>query len=163
MRDKNKTTSFKDIIDVFYSLVTDDMYLEWSKEETATDITNILVAALPQFEFPRFNVFDYTEVAVDDDEDYGYFNSVLTPEEINILARLMYIEWLNRQILNTDVVRQKYSSKDFSLTSQASHLKTLLSAKTNYENKCKSLQRLYKRRTITENGAIPNYDGLGGR
>ena len=32
MRDKNKTTSFKDIIDVFYSLVTDDMYLEWSKE-----------------------------------------------------------------------------------------------------------------------------------
>ena len=163
MRDKNKTTSFKDIIDVFYSLVTDDMYLEWSKEETAADITNILVAALPQFEFPRFNVFDYTEVAVDDDEDYGYFNSVLTPEEINILARLMYIEWLNRQILNTDVVRQKYSSKDFSLTSQASHLKTLLSAKTNYENKCKSLQRLYKRRIITENGVIPNYDGLGGR
>ena len=118
---------------------------------------------MPQFEFPRFNVFDYTEVAVDDDEDYGYFNSVLTPEEINILARLMYIEWLNRQILNTDVVRQKYSSKDFSLTSQASHLKTLLSAKASYESKCKSLQRLYKRRTITENGVIPNYDGLGGK
>ena len=51
------TTPFQVIYDAFFALVTDDMYLEWAEEDTYADIKNILLAAIPKFEFPRFKLY----------------------------------------------------------------------------------------------------------
>ena len=216
MTSKNDKTPFQVIIDAFYDIVTDDMYMEWTPEETAADLTNLLLAAIPNFQFPRFKLYDYSEIPEDnvllpspevtlpptpggvqidpnkipgmglptDEEEepetrpspeeeetapvekhkrYQY-NCVLTREEISILARLMIIEWLNRQIACVDVVRQKYSSKDFSFTSQANHLSKLISLKENFQVEDRAAQRLYNRHHIKDDGYIrPNYRGLGGK
>ena len=37
----------------------------------------------------------------------GYFNSVLSLDEIVILSNLMMTEWLTRQIMTTENIRQK--------------------------------------------------------
>ena len=159
------TTPFQTIYDAFFSSVTDDMYLEWTQEETYADIKNIFMSALSKFEFPRFKLYDYS--AGDPEADpatVDRFNFLLDQEEINIFANLMIIEWIVRQIATCDITRQRYSSKDFAFTSQANHLSKLINLKDGFKLESKSIQRLYKRRYLNDDGYTKaNYSGLGGK
>lgn len=132
-------TSFQTIYDRFFGKITDDQYLEISEEETLEDCYNILMDAIPGFEFPRFDLYDY---------DTEQFNSDLTSEEINILALLMYNTWLQRQVASVENTRMKYSGTDFKMTSQANHLDKLMNLKQEAERQAFHMQRLYKRRAI---------------
>lgn len=140
-------TTFETIIDKFLGKITDDLYLEITEEETIRDAQQFLLDAIPYFEFPRFALYDFsTELAT--------YNIDLTDEEINILAVLMKIAWLNRQINSIEVTRMKYSGSDFKLTSQANHLSKLLSAKTESVRESTHAQRLYKRRKFDKDGKV---------
>lgn len=92
-------TSFEEVYDRFFGKITDDMYMEWTKEDTEKDLYNILMDALPGFEFPRFPLWSFIEVEKTDEETgivttIPAFSAHLTTEEINILAILMYNTWL---------------------------------------------------------------------
>ena len=164
-------TPFKVIYDAFFSKVTDDMYLEFTKEDTEKDLCSILLNSIPRFEFPRFRLYDYaiSEMAplVEDApvQKFGIYNCVLSMEEVNILASLMMSEWFTRQIATIDNTRMKYSSSDFKFTSQANHLDKLVKAKAAIDADCKKMQRMYKRRATNDDGYIvPNYAGfIGGK
>lgn len=120
----------------------------WTKEDTIKDMQNILVDALPGFEFPRFPLYDY-------DLENATFGCHLTSEEINILAVLMYNTWLQRQVASIENTRMKYSGSDFKLTSQANHLAKLMELKKEAERQSHHMQRLYKRRKmIDKEGSI---------
>ena len=136
-------TQFSAVYNRFLGQITDDLYLELTPEDTVRDLQNLLLNALPGFEFPRFNLYDYTievqemdrnSITVDDfvlgekweDEDVetpkmlvdkSRFNSELTPEEINILALLMKQGWVQRQVTSIENTRMKYSGTDFKMTS----------------------------------------------
>ena len=140
-------TTFETIIDKFLGKVTDDLYLEMTPEETIQDAKQFLLDAIPYFEFPRFALYDY-------DADLEQYNIELTAEEINILAILMKITWLERQIYSVEVTRMKYSGSDFKFTSQANHLSKLLSAKSEAVRESTHAQRLYKRRKFNANGTV---------
>ena len=141
-----ETTSFEKVYKSFLEKITDNLYLELSEEETKADCESLLLAAIPDFEFPRKNLFDYTLV----ENGTGYFNIELTEEEINILAFIMKINWLNRQIDSVELTRQRYSGSDFKMTSQANHLSKLITSKKESKIDLQHLQRLYKRRVIDE-------------
>lgn len=136
-------TSFEEIYDRFLGKITDDMYMEWTKEDTLKDLKNILMDAIPGFEFPRFPLYDF-------DEDLEEFGSHLTSEEINIFALLMLNTWLQRQIASIEHTRMKYSGSDFKMTSQANHLAKLIELKKETERQTHHMQRLYKRRKLTD-------------
>ena len=53
------------------------------------------------------------------------FNQDLGDEAEEIVASLMVIEWLKPQTYNLEILKQSMGNKDFSLTSQANHLKAL--------------------------------------
>jgi len=53
-------TIFTDIYNRFLGKITEDMYVELTPEDTIKDLRNLLIEALPGFEFPRFNLYDYT-------------------------------------------------------------------------------------------------------
>lgn len=164
------TTSFITIYDSFFARVTDDMYLEFTEEDTLEMLQDILLNALPRFEFPRFDIFDYelgtwqglgTYQGVESNNVEvpitgwvgGTFNYTLTDEEINIIALNMVIEWLTQQLDTTENTREKYSGSDFKFTSQANHmakLKVLIDAQ---KQDSVHLQRIYKRRIFTPDGA----------
>ncbi len=74
------------------------------------------------------------------------FAADLTSEEINILAILMMIGWLQRQVTSIENTRMKYSGVDFKMTSQANHLQKLLSLLSECNRQSHHMQRLYKRR-----------------
>ena len=53
-------TKFATVYNCFLGKITDDMYLELTPEDTVRDLQNLLINAIPGFEFPRVNLFDYT-------------------------------------------------------------------------------------------------------
>ena len=150
-------TQFADIYNRFLGKITDDMYVELTPEDTIKDLRNLLIDALPGFEFPRRNLYDYTiseeikredqvkdgefiigilwDDDLEDDElgetplcvvEKSTFAAELNSEEINILAILMMIGWVQRQVTSIENTRMKYSGPDFKMTSQANHLQKLL-------------------------------------
>ena len=53
-------TQFTEIYNRFLGKITDDMYVELTPEDTIKDLRNMLIDAIPGFEFPRKNLQDYT-------------------------------------------------------------------------------------------------------
>ena len=163
------TTSFFKIYDSFFSRITDDMYLELTEMDTFKMLQGLLINAIPRFEFPRFNVFDYVEgelvestyqgVESDDVEVPAYlwvggeFNHVLTTEEINILGLCMTVEWLIQQLETADNTRMKYAGSDYKVSSQANHMSKIKIVLEATKVDCKHMQRLYRRRIVSEDGS----------
>jgi hypothetical protein len=52
-------TLFASVYNRFLGKITDDMYLELTPEDTIKDMQNLIIDAIPGFEFPRVNLFDY--------------------------------------------------------------------------------------------------------
>ena len=177
-------TQFTEVYNRFLGKINDDMYIELTPQDTIRDLRNLLIDAIPGFEFPRHNLYDYvieTEIKHEDevlttdfiigmlwddlsDDDNNIdkpprlvienskFAATLTSEEINILAILMMTAWVQRQVTSIENTRMKYSGSDFKMTSQANHLSKLQSLLNECHRQSLHMQRLYKRRKITENG-----------
>jgi hypothetical protein len=161
-------TPFSAVYDSFFSRITDDMYMELTEHDTYEILQSLLMNAIPRFEFPRVNLFDF-ELGYITEETYqgvesngilvpaviwrsGYFNHLLSLEEINILSLCMVIEWLGQQLETVENTRMKYCGSDYKFTSQANHmakLKVLIDAQ---KSDCFHLQRFYKRRIAGGSG-----------
>lgn len=120
------TTPFSLVYDLFLSKIQDDLYLELTELDTHRLLQELLLAAIPKFEFPRKPLDDYeTQDVVDvgkyngiesDFKDWdlliygqGQFNVLLTDEEMNILATYMIVEWIGQQLASIENTRMKYS------------------------------------------------------
>ena len=164
------------------------MYLELTPEDTVKDLQNLLIDAIPGFEFPRVNLYDYeisvveiyeNEVVSEDfmigviwndslelEEiprvlvDRSSFAVELSQEEINILALLMKQAWVQRQVTSIENTRMKYSGADFKMTSQANHLSKLLSLLEESRRDSFHMQRLYKRRKLSNGFYKSNWSVL---
>lgn len=168
-------TSFTTVYNRFLNKITDDMYMELTPADTVKDLQRLLIDAIPGFEFPRKNLNNYIinietiredEITEDDfvigilwDDlidgeeqvplavvEHSTFNDDLTSEEINILAILMMIGWVQRQVTSIENTRMKYTGADFKMTSQANHLSKLLTLLTECKRQSHHMQRLYRRR-----------------
>ena len=173
-------TPFVDIYNRFLGKITDDMYVELTPQDTIKDLRNMLIDAIPGFEFPRHNLYDYTILTEIKNEDEvlttdfiigmlwdemdsmditprvviekSNFTTELTSEEINILAILMMCAWVQRQVTSIENTRMKYSGSDFKMTSQANHLQKLITLLHECQRQSHHMQRLYKRRKISNTG-----------
>lgn len=186
-------TPFTKVYNRFLGKITDDMYIELTPEDTIKDLRNLIIDAIPGFEFPRKNLMDYeikTAVKREDElvpDDFvigvvwgtipednaqipnviieqSSFAAELTDEEINILALLMMCAWVNRQVASIENTRMKFTSSDFKMTSQANHLSKLMNLLAETQRQSFHMQRLYKRRKITKDGTYAsNWSSLRGR
>ena len=159
-------TKFASVYNRFLGKITDDMYMELTPEDTIRDLQNLLIDAIPGFEFPRKKLSYTLSVDFEGDGypvpsiegtifiDNSYFEEELTDEEVDILAILMMKGWLQRQITSIEVTRMKYSGTDFKMTSQANHLGKLLSLQAETQRQSIHMQRLYKRRKTDADGKI---------
>lgn len=173
-------TPFSDVYNRFLGKITDDMYVELTPQDTIRDLRNLIIHAIPGFEFPRQNLYEYTieqitkpenEIVTSDFviglvwEDVGeddqppkvviensFFAADLTSEEIEILALLMMAGWLQRQVTSIENTRMKYSGADAKFTSQANHLAKMLALLKECQRQSHHLQRLYKRRKFDDEG-----------
>lgn len=175
-------TQFSAIYNRFLGKITDDLYIELTPEDTIRDLRQLLLDALPGFEFPRVDLYDYEikQEIIQEDEvvegdfvlgiiwnddpvnnqekipmaliERSAFSAQLSPEEINILAILMKQGWVQRQVTSIENTRMKFSGSDFKFTSQANHLRKLMTLLEESRRDSFHMQRLYKRRKKDENG-----------
>ena len=136
---------FSKVYDAFFRKITEDMYMELTKEDTENMVQELLLSALSWFEFPRVDINDY-------DLAEGCFNVALSLDEINIISTYMVKEWLGQQLASVENTRMKYSGSDFKFTSQANHMAKLKNLVETYKQEGFHLQRLYKRRKKDANG-----------
>ena len=181
-------TLFSTVYNRFLGKITDDMYLELTPEDTIKDLQNLLVDAIPGFEFPRQNLYDYMIEIIEIPEnnllpddfilgtvwgnmdtiiqtpnvlvDRSHFNVELSSEEINILALLMKQSWVQRQVTSIENTRMKYSGSDFKMTSQANHLQKLMGLLEESRRDSFHMQRLYKRRKLINGMYKSNWSSL---
>ena len=161
-------TAFVEVYNRFLNQITDDLYVELTLQDTLRDLQTMLIDALPLFEFPRKNLFDYTidiaaipieettendfvieEIYSEGEEnsvqlvkvERSSFNIDLTSEEIFIISKIMLNTWLQRQITSIENTRMKYSGPDFKMTSQANHLSKLISLQDKVKQDIHHFQR----------------------
>lgn len=147
-------TSFQEMYEFFLAGVTDDMFMELTKEDTEKLLEEILIAAVPKFEFPHW-AHPFTL-----DYENKCFSTRLTIEEKIIIRYYMIAEWISYQLATVDLIRQKYSSSDFAFTSQANHMRSLITMKQEYEQKGLHAQRVYCRRYTDEKGKVRSSFGM---
>ena len=182
-------TLFVTVYNRFLGKITDDMYMELTPDDTIRDLQNLLIDSIPGFEFPRQNLYNYEikVLEIHEDEllpddfiigtvwgeisennnqtpkvivDRSSFSVDLTNEEINILALLMKQAWVQRQVTSIENTRMKYSGSDFKMTSQANHLSKLLTLLEESRRDSFHMQRLYKRRKLSDNEYKSNWSIL---
>lgn len=128
-------TPLSKVYDAFLAKLEEDEWMLVEDESVVEDDwKQILNAAIFRVRYPH--------VSLDYDTDAGTFNDTLSNDEIQLLANLMKSEWVNRQIIKWDNLRQLYSDKDFS---QANFLDKLNKTGTQVEDTCRQMLDKYGR------------------
>lgn len=127
-------TPFTEVYDAFLAKVLDDDWDDWDEGAIEQDLSAILLAALPNFKFPRVSL----KVA----EDKISFEGELQNGEIQVLATYMKCEWYNRTILSWENVKSLYTERDFSQANLLDKLRGLLEAE---RREARRLENFYYR------------------
>ena len=85
--------------------------------------------AVPHFKFPRVSL-EQTEEG---------FSGDLGPQEIQILANFMKVEWLNRCIMTWENVKPLYVERDFSQANLLDKLNAMLTSERENAEKMESI------------------------
>ena len=105
-------TPFQKVYDAFLATMLEDEWQLWTEYEVLQDLRALLMTALPQFRFPR------VDLSIEKDNFVGELNNT----EIQILARYMKCEWLNRSILTWENIKPLYEERDFSMANMLDKL-----------------------------------------
>ncbi|OZB98025.1 hypothetical protein [Paenibacillus sp. XY044] len=108
-------TQFDEIYDVFLSQISDSIFMENDADDGLK--YRYLLNSIPRFRKCKLDLSK---------RDGLSFEERLGDEDILILGTLMVVEYLNPLIISIENLKQFMSTKDFSMTSQAAHLKQLL-------------------------------------
>lgn len=129
-------TLYSSIYDVALSKITDYTFLNLTQVEIEDILEKYLKSAIVKFKFCKKDLTNRDEIN-------KQFNETLTDEEIEILATLLTIEWLNPQILSLEKLKQNFSSREFSLFSSANTLRELLNLRNELKKEANDLIAFY--------------------
>ena len=139
-------TPLTKVYDAFFSKMLEDEWANWTEEELAQDLLEILKGAISWFKFP------HVDLTIEDDSFVGDLNN----QEIQILASYMKCEWLNRTILTWENVKPLYEERDFSQANLIDKFTKLLEQE---KRNALNLERIYYR---VIKGKPFNYSKLAG-
>lgn len=146
-------TPYSRVYNSFLSKVTDYLYGSFTEEELTQDLTNLLDASIVEFEYPKINIRDKNN-------ENQLFNANLSYDEIEIISYLMVERWLERQINDIQLIKQRFSNKDFQFTSQANHLIALMKNQERLQKKIVQLKRKYSYRKTSDQHNVADFSGL---
>lgn len=130
------STPYSTLFDSFLAKIEDVRYQNMTQLEAEDDMIKLLNSAIVSFEYPKVDVYDKDDVL-------KQFNQVLGVKEVEILANLMKLEWINRQMNSIYLLKQSLTNSDFKMTSQAHHLQSLIKLKNETENFINDLKTKY--------------------
>lgn len=144
-------TPYDKVFKAFLSKIQDPLYAELEVYVAMDDLIEIMDAAILNFEYPKVDLKDK-------DDELELFTNTLGFDEVQILAQMMVLEWMRRELRNVDTLRQTVTTKDYSTFSQANHINALRNAETMESRRIEKLKIKYSMR----NGNQPVLQSLGG-
>ncbi len=144
-------TPYSEVFDAYFAKVKDDFYQSLDAEELQLELMKIMEAALPRFLYPKVDLEARDNIL-------SSFAVVLTNAEIQIIASLMNQIWVEQQVSDIEKTRQLFSDNDFRLTSQASHLRALLTLQNSLKLQTREMMSDYYKVKDRE----PDFSGLAG-
>lgn len=130
----NNYTQFQDIYNSFLSKITSYDYLKLTGEELNMEFMQLLKTSLSKFRKKKDIKPNY---------QIEEFNRELEDIEIEILALGMVCAWLLPKINNVELIKQRLSSNDWKMYSQANHIGALLDMKKSCDTDFDSMHREY--------------------
>lgn len=109
---------YTDVYDYFLSMITEHDFLNFTDEELEAEFETKLKMALSKL--PALGDIEMNP-------DMGGFSRPLTEQEKSLLAQAMLVEWLSQKVFNVQHMRNHMASKDFTIFSNANHLKEMMS------------------------------------
>ena len=145
-------TPWSNVFGSFLARIEED---DWMREDdfeiVQQDMLMILDMAIFDFRFPRI------DLSLDSLNET--FVEELTNGEIQVLASLMKLHWLRRQVNTWRLIKQQYSTRDFELSSQANHLDKLLKGLESAEREVRRVFDTYDR---SRNHSVYDFRNLSG-
>lgn len=114
------------IYDLFLDEISDSTFLQFEVADRDMILNKLLIKSISRFKACKTDLSDRDEVL-------KKFNSDPSDEEQLILSTIMRYHWLNQKVFNIELIKQKMTTKDFKLTSQAEHLSRLTVLKQELE------------------------------
>lgn len=136
-------TEFTEVYEMFLSKITDYDILKLDEDELNQEFKMLLKKALARFVYIKDVSVDY---------DFEQFSRELTGLEMDIISSYMVSAWISPKINSITLLRQSLSSKDFSMHSQANHLKELIELKDSTEKEAQYWTSRYSLMDFTKNG-----------
>jgi hypothetical protein len=146
-------TPYSKVFNSFLGKITDYTYESYTNEELGGDLTSLLNSSIVEFEYPKVDIRDKND-------DEQMFNIDLRIDEIEIISFLMVERWIERQVNNIELIKQRFSNKDFTYTSQANHLEALYKNQERLQKKVAILKTKYSYRQTGTHYNKPDYSGL---
>lgn len=128
-------TTFQEVYDFFLSKIGTHDYDNFTQEELEIEFKQLLLGAFAK----SSRILKDIKL----DIDYEEFSRELTYAEIDIISNWMVYVFLTPQINNSKVIKQRISSKDYQIYSQANHLKELLELYNNVKNETQTMMTRY--------------------
>ncbi|MFD0587815.1 hypothetical protein ACFQZE_07355 [Paenibacillus sp. GCM10027627] len=147
------STPYSKVFSSYLSKITDYSYVHLNQDVLEDDLLNLLNSAIIEFEYPKVDIRDKDDVS-------KIFNTTLNVDEIEILAYLMIDRWMDSQIYNLNLFKQRFSNKDFQFTSQANHLDSLSENQAKLRVKISTLKKKYSYRKMGTYYNIADFSGL---
>lgn len=114
-------TLFSEIYERFLSQITEYDFIELEEEELEEELE-------PKLDLALSKLYQFKDIELD--KSNKAFTRELTSLEKTILAQGLMCEWLSTKVFNVQNMRNHMASKDFTIFSNANHLKELIALHT---------------------------------
>ena len=111
-------TPFSEIYDRVYNKSSDYTLLNLTQSEVEDILESYLLSSIVKVKKCKKYISHR-------DQALKQFNEDLTDEEKEILATLMFVEYLTPKLITSELLKQKLSTKDYQLYSQANQIKEI--------------------------------------
>lgn len=108
---------YSDVYEYFLGMITEHQFLNFTDEELEEELESKLrlaLSKLPALKDIQMN--PYT----------GGFSRSLSEQEKSLLAQALLVEWLSQKVYNVQHMKNHMASKDFTIFSNANHLKEMV-------------------------------------
>lgn len=112
-------TNISEIYDNFLSKISDYSLLNLTKEDVQEDLYGYFVSAIANFPECR------QDLSVEKVDADLLFNVKLTRYEVEIITKLMLVEYISPTLISSETMKQGLSDKGFKIYSQANQLREL--------------------------------------
>lgn len=129
-------TPFSEIYDRVYNKISDYSFLNLTQNEVEDILESYLLSSIVKFKKCKKDLSNR-------DQALKQFNEDLTDEEKEILATLMCVEYLTPKLITSELLKQKLSTKDYQLYSQANQIKEIREVRNKMKSEANQMMISY--------------------